>query len=258
MAVRPGSRALNGPVGLAARLARRAAVGWIAGLAVGGLVLGLSAKGSATVWASESGGIAAKLGGAAGGAAYLRRRLPDRHACGRLAAAAQVGATREEEAEGYLDHLLARPVARVPWLVGRFGVSVLVLAVAGLVTGLIAWIGAAATGAGLGVATLLAAGGNAVPAGVFVLGAGTLLHGLAPRFAAVVAYAVVAWSFLVEIVGAGLGASRWLLDTSVLHHVAQAPAVGVHWDADVILVALSLAAAALGALAFARRDLRGA
>lgn len=74
----------------------------------------------------------------------------------------------------------------------------------------------------------------------------------------VAAYTVVAWSFLVEIVGAGLGTSRWLLDTSVLHHVARAPAVGVRWDGNPVLAALGLAAAALGAPAFARRDLRGA
>jgi len=37
-----------------------------------------------------------------------------------------------------------------------------------------------------------------------------------PRLAGTVAYALVAWSFLVEIVGARVGASHWLLDTSVL------------------------------------------
>src|SRR4249919_3547458 len=34
-----------------------------------------------------------------------------------------LGATLDEEAEGYLDHLLARPVARLPWLAGRLAVS---------------------------------------------------------------------------------------------------------------------------------------
>jgi len=67
----------------------------------------------------------------------------------------------------------------------------------------------------------------------------------------------VAWSCSVEIVGAGLGVSRWLLDTSLLHHLARAAAVPVRWDRAAILVAIGLAAAT-GAIAFARRDLKGA
>ncbi|HET6948982.1 MAG TPA: hypothetical protein VFI47_01300 [Acidimicrobiales bacterium] len=68
----------------------------------------------------------------------------------------------------------------------------------------------------------------------------------------------MAWSFLVEIIGASLGASRWLLDTSILHHIARAPAADVRWDSAAILVVLGLAAATAGASAFARRDLKGA
>ena len=91
-----------------------------------------------------------------------------------------------------------------------------------------------------------------------MLGIGTLICGLAPRFAAAVAYGVVAWSFLVEIVGAGIGASHWLLDLSVLHHITRAPAAPVRWDSAAILIAIGMAAAIAGTLAFARRDLKGA
>jgi ABC-2 type transport system permease protein len=119
-------------------------------------------------------------------------------------------------------------------------------------------VGATATGADLSFATLLAAGANLVPAGIFVLGIGTLVHGLAPRVAVAVAYGLVAWSFLLEIVGASLGLSHWLLDTSVLHHIARAPAAPVQWDMATILTAIGIAAALAGALAFTRRDLKGA
>jgi len=253
------TRLLNSPLGLASRLGRGTAIGWIAGLGAGGLVLGLTTKTTADVWANQQGGVFAKLAGAAGGGAiYLGLVFLIVTLLVGMAAAGQVAATREEEAEGYLDHLLARPVARLPWLAGRFAVAAAALTGAGIVTGLLTWVGAASTGAGVRVATLLAAGVNVVPAGIFVLGIGTLLHGLAPRFAAPVAYGLVAWSFIVEIVGASLGASRWLLDTSLLHHIARAPAAPVRWDSAAILVAVGLAAAAFGALAFARRDLKGA
>ena len=253
----PSTRLLNSPLGLAARLARRSALSWLGGLAAGGLILGLTVKGTETVFSSQSGGVLQKLGGASGGAAYLGIAFLIITLLVALAAAGQVGATRDEEAEGYLDHLLARPVARLPWLAGRLAVSVVLLTGAGLTAGLFTWAGAAATGAGLSFATMLAAGVNVIPAGIFVLGIGTLVHGLAPRLTVTAAYAIVAWSFLVEIIGASLGVSRWLLDTSILHHIARAPATAVRWDSAAILVAIGIAAAVAGAAAFARRDLAG-
>lgn len=210
------------------------------------------------MWASQSGGVVAKLGGTAGGGAYLGIAFLIITLVVALAAAGQVAATRDEEAEGYLDNLLAWPVSKIPWLAGRLSVSVLVIAAAGLTAGLFTWIGAVPIGAGLGLAGLLAAGANVIPAGIFVLGTGTLAHGLAPRFASSAAYAVVAWSFLVEIIGTSLGASHWLLDTSHLHHIARAPAVPVQWGSAGVLIALGTVASIAGATAFRRRDLAGA
>jgi ABC-2 type transport system permease protein len=252
------TRLLNSPLGLAARLGRSTAAGWIAGLGAGGLIFGLTTKATADIWANQQGGVFAKLAGTTGGAIYLGLVFLIVTLLVAMAAAGQVAGTREEEAEGYLDHLLARPVARLPWLAGRFAVAAAVLVGAGAVTGLLTWVGAASTGADLRLATMLAAGINLVPAGIFVLGIGTLVHGLAPRLASMIAYGLVVWSFLVEIIGASLGASRWLMDLSLLHHLARAPAAPVRWDSAAILVAIGLAAAAIGALAFARRDLKGA
>lgn len=254
----PRTRALNGPLGLAYRLDLRTGLGWIAGLAIGGLVLGLSTKSVEDIWKDSAGGVVQRLGGGSGGSAYLGIVFLLVALLVAMAAAGQVAATREEEAEGYLDHLLARPVARLPWLAGRVAVSAAMLVLAGTIAGLATWITAAATGADVSLPSLLAAGVNVVPVGIFVLGLGTLAHGLAPRLAEVIAYGVVAWSFLVEIIGASIGSSRWLLDLSVLHHISRAPAAGVRWDSAATLVATGLAAAAIGALAFTRRDLKGA
>jgi ABC-2 type transport system permease protein len=253
------TRLLNSPLGLACRLGLRPALGWIVGLAGGGLVLGFSTKTVEDIWAdNRSGGVLQRLGGASGGDVFLGLLFLIVAILIGMAAAAHATATREEEAEGYLDHLLARPVARAPWLAGRFVVAAAALTGAGLATGLFTWVGAAAVDASVDLPSLLAAGINVASVGIFVLGIGTLAHGLAPRFVGTVAYGVVAWSFLVEIVGASLGLSRWLLDLSILHHIARAPAAGVRWDSVAILIALGVAAAAAGTLAFTRRDLQGA
>lgn len=256
--IRPAhTRLLTSPLGLACRLQGGTALGWAAGLSIGGFLLGIITKGTADVW-RQSGGFTARLTAATGGKAYLAMVFLIVAFIVALAAAAQVRATREEEAEGYLDNLLGRPVARRQWLTGRVTVSAGVLIVLALVAGLSIWIGAAVSGAGQGFGSLIAAGLDAVPAAIFVLGIGTLAHGITPRLAGPITYAVVAWSFLIEMIGASLGLSHWLLDTSILHHTARAPAAPVQWDMAAILIALGIGAAIAGALAFARRDLKGA
>ena len=205
-------------------LDQRTALGWIAGLGAGSLVLALSAKTLQDVWTNQQGGVLVALGG------DRKRPVPGAWSCYRRVAGGDGrrragGRHRGQEAKGYLDHLLARPVSRLSWLAGRVAVAAAVLVAAGLVIGLLTWVGASKVGADVRLATLLAAGVNVIPAGL-MLGVGMLVHGLAPSLAAPVAYGLVAWSFLVQVLGA-------------------------------ILVAIGLAAA-IGAIAFVRRNLQGA
>jgi ABC-2 type transport system permease protein len=90
-----------------------------------------------------------------------------------------------------------------------------------------------------------------------VLGAGVLAMGVWPCATSVVSYGVLAWSLLIEMVGGFFGSSHWLLDTSVFHHLAAAPAVSPDWASAAILAALGAAATTLGGLALTRRDLAG-
>jgi ABC-2 type transport system permease protein len=88
-----------------------------------------------------------------------------------------------------------------------------------------------------------------------VLGLGTLAHGVAARTATAVAYAAVAWSFLIEMIGSVITANHFLLDTSIIHHLAPSPVVDPRWDTAMIMVLLGALAAAGGAWALQRRDL---
>lgn len=248
---------LTGPFGLAVRLGRPGALGWIAGLGVGGLIVGFLTKTSTDVFAGASGGVLEALGGASGGEVYLGITFLVFALVVTLAACGQVSATRDEEADGYLDNLLTRPVPRLPWLAGRVTVAAAVLVAAGAVAGLLTWLGAVIGAADVGFWTLVAAGLNVVPAGLFVLGIGTLVYGVAPRYAASAAYAVVVWSFFAEILGAGLPGSRWLRDLSILHHITRAPAEDPRWGMSAIVIGIALIAALIGAAAFTRRDLEG-
>jgi putative exporter of polyketide antibiotics len=104
----------------------------------------------------------------------------------------------------------------------------------------------------------LAAGLNIAPPALFVVGAGALAYGLRPRAASAFTYGLVVWSLLVEFAASVVKANRWLLDTSVLAHMAPAPAADPNWPAATALVCLGLVAAGAGVELFARRDLAGA
>jgi ABC-2 type transport system permease protein len=105
---------------------------------------------------------------------------------------------------------------------------------------------------------MLQAGLNLVPPALLVLGLGTLLLGVAPRVAMPLLYALVLWSFLIEIVGTSITSRQWLLDTALLTHVGPVPAASPDWPAMAILTGLGLIAALAGLATFARRDLAAA
>ena len=256
---RDDTRLLGNPVLLAVRLERWVAVSWIAGLGALAVVFGVTAQtaaeGDVGVRGIEE--AVARLGGEARGAAasWIGYEFLYLAALVAFAAAGQVAAMRGEEAEGHLDHLLARPVGRWTWGVGRLGVAVGVVVLIGLATGVGGWIGLAVQGSDLGLGPMLQAGVNVVVPALFVLGVGTLLYGLVPRVAVPVLYAVVLWSFVIEIIGSSITTNHWVLDTAVLSHLGPVPASGLDWAAIAWLSLLGGVTAVAGLAAFRRRDL---
>ena len=252
---------LSSPARLAVRLVRPLAVGWIAALSVGGLLFGLVAQSAASATAGSATVQRAlnRLGGRHGGAAaYLGITFLIVATLVGLIACGQVVATREEEADGRVDNLLVKPCSRLVWLSGRLGVSLALLVLGGAAAGVAAWLGAASQQSGIAFGALLEAGINAVPPAILLLGVGTLVHAAVPRAAAAVTYGLIAWSFLIEFIGSVVKMSHWVLDTSVLFHVAPAPATSPHWVSAAMLVAIGAVAAGVGGGIFSRRDLMNA
>lgn len=255
------TRLLHSPATLALRLMRPAATGWLAGTALYGLLLGLIAKTAITATAgSKQAEEALRRLGAPGfdAKAFLGVEFILVAATVCLIACGQVVATREEEAEGRLDNLLVRPLARWRWLAGRLGASSLLLVACGLIAGAATWAGAVAESTSLSFASGLAAGVNTVPPALFVLGLGALVQSVAPRWAGRAMYGLVAWSFLLELIGSLIEAPKLVLDTSLLHHLAPAPATQIDGLGAIGFVVLGAVAAVLAALLLQRRDLAGA
>lgn len=257
---RPRLRLLTGPVGLAVRLTRPTVVAWWAAIVVAGLLYGMIARSAgATVTGSSVHEVLTRLGATGTGTAeVLGACFLVLAVLVSFAGAGQLTAARSEEAAGRLEHLVVRPVTRARWLGGRLAVTVVVLVVAGLASGTAAWIGSATQHGGVPLPTLLAAGLNLVPPAVLIVGLGVAAFGVVPRRTATVVYGYLGWSLLVVVVG-GIGrGDRWVLDTSVFHQMASAPATPPHWAADGVMVLVGAVAALAGGLAFRRRDLEGA
>jgi ABC-2 type transport system permease protein len=252
------TRLINGPTGLSLRLLRSNSLAWLVAIAGMGFVEGLIAKGAAGAVTPSVQKALGRLGSRSGGeAAYLGLSfLLTAIAC-TFVAAGHATANREEEASGRLDHLLVRPVGRSSWLARRLGLEAGILVAFGAVAGLATWIGAASQHSGVGVGSLVQGGLNAVPPAVFLLGAGTLVHGAVPRLVTPLTYGLIAWSFLIEFVGSVITMSHWVLDTSLLYHIAPAPAAPPRWGTGSAMVALGAAAALAGGALFRRRDLMG-
>jgi ABC-2 type transport system permease protein len=167
-----------------------------------------------------------------------------------------LGAMREEEAAGYLDNLLVRPVHRLRWLGGRVAIIVLFIVLIGLVASVSVWLGVTSQHGDITFHSLLLAGCNLLAPALLMLGIGLAALGLMPRLTTIVAYTVIAWSFLIQILGSGLNLSHWVLDSSVFSHVALAPAVNPDWTSFAILIVLSVVLSTVGITAFNARDLQ--
>ena len=255
----PHLRLLSGPTGLAIRMVRPTVIGWWVAIALSSLLYGFIAKSAgATISGSSVQKVLSKLGAPGTGApAVLGLGFLVVAVLVAFAAAGQLAAARSEESEGRLDHLLVRPVSRSSWLAGRLVVAVVVLLVSGMAAGVFAWLGVASQHAGVRITTLLDAGVNLVPPAIAILGIGVLVFGVWPRATSIVVYTLSGWSLLVVIVG-GIGAiSHWILDTSVFHQMASAPAESPHWGANGVMVAIGVTGALVGGFGLRRRDLQG-
>jgi ABC-2 type transport system permease protein len=93
-----------------------------------------------------------------------------------------------------------------------------------------------------------------VPSALLIFGFAIAVFGFLPRATTVVGQSLLAWSFLMELIGSSLKLNHWLLDTSFLHHMSFAPAADPRWGQNALVAGIGLALIAVGILAFNRRD----
>ncbi len=175
-----------------------------------------------------------------------------------LFAAAHVNSIHGEESSGRLETLFALPTDRVSWLAGRLALAVTSCIALSLALGVLAWVGAAARGAGVGLGALLAAGANCVPAALLFLGVGTLFFAVIPRHSGGATIALVGVTFLWELIGAAVGAPSWILSLSPFEHVSAVPQNAFDAGGATAMLVVGVIAAVAGGAMFVRRDIQGA
>jgi ABC-2 type transport system permease protein len=169
--------------------------------------------------------------------------------------ASAIGKVREDEAEGYVDNFLVEPVGRWRWLGGRVGLITFISLVICLCASLGVWAGEASVHTGVPIHTLLEAGANMIAPVLFTLGVGVFALGIMPRRTTLAAYCVLGWSFLITLIAGGTNLSHWILDTSILHQTALAPAVNPNWTVNIVMIGLALVLCFVGMFVFNARDL---
>ncbi len=172
-----------------------------------------------------------------------------------LFACSQIAAARSEESSTALETLLALPVGRSRWLLGRLSLGAAAAALIALASGTFAWVGAVLQGVHLSLATMLLAGVNCMPLNLLTLAVAALLYAILPRASVAVAYALVAIAFLWDLVGSLLAAPHWLLEATPFAHVAPVPAAPFRTGAALVMLAIASVLVPVALALFARRDL---
>lgn len=169
----------------------------------------------------------------------------------------QVGAARQEEADQQLETLLAQPVSRDRWLIGRMMIAAGATCLLSALAGLFMWAGAASQGLDVSLATLMEAAANCVPVALMVLGFSALLYSLLPRASSTLSYALVTVMFLWYLVGSILPVPHWMVELTPFTHIGLVPAQSFRVDAALVMAAAGALAGTVALAVFRRRDLLG-
>jgi ABC-2 type transport system permease protein len=171
-------------------------------------------------------------------------------------AATGLAAIRGDEAKGYLDNLLVRPVNRRSWLSGRLAQVVGMVLIVALLSAVATWIVAGAQDVHYGLGLALANTVALLSAVWVLLAIGVILYGLWPRLAAAAVYVILVWSFMTDILKAiAPDAAEALGKSSFLHYVPTNLTKAPDWPTVGWLAVVGLVVMIVGVTRFNRRDI---
>jgi ABC-2 type transport system permease protein len=166
-----------------------------------------------------------------------------------------LSAIRGEEAKGYLDNLLVRPVRRSDWLAGRLLIIVAMFTVISVLGGLVTWGVAHLNHIGVSFGLVMQGALSLLGSLALTLGIGVFFYGFWPRLAASAMAIFIGWAFVLDIFKSFFHLNSVITKTSFLYYVPSDPSKSPDWVAFAWLVALGAVLAFLGILRFTKRDI---
>lgn len=168
---------------------------------------------------------------------------------------ASMGSIRQEEASGRADNFLIGPISRMQWFTGRLLLAMGGTAIISCISSLVVWVVANRQGVAVGFGDMFIGSISILGPITLLLGIGALVYGLKPRLAMWSMYAILIWSFTLDLLSSALSLNKWLDKTSLFHYVTLVPAAKPNWATFWVLLASGIALAAIGIICFNRRDL---
>ena len=242
------------------RLMRGVVLGWLAGIAFTAVIFGTVAKSAGDAFNSSNAvqNIIGRLTQSSnfGVETYFGFTFLIFILMLLLMVAGMIATMREEEAEGYADNILVRPIGRFSLIGSKALLFIIATFTFSLVTASSGWLGGVSQHADISLGKLLLAGFNMIAAGVLFIGIGLFVYGFWPRLTATVLYTFVGWAFIVEMLGSVLNLNHYILDTSILHHLPLVPAVAMKWPIVIAYILIGFVVGVVGIVGFVKRDIQ--
>jgi ABC-2 type transport system permease protein len=172
-----------------------------------------------------------------------------------IMATAGVASIRSSEAKNYLDTILTAPIRRSTWLINRLLLVVSTVVAVSIISALFTYAIAKTQDIPLELGNFLLVSIALTGTSIFLIGVGTFLYGFLPRIASAFMYAVIAWSFIIDMIGSAVKLDDWLANSSLLHYISQSPSKTPDWSTFIWLVSLGVVFAAIGIIRFTKRDI---
>lgn len=172
-----------------------------------------------------------------------------------LMATTGIGSIRNNEAKNILDNILVQPVRRSIWLIGRLVLIIGATLAISLLAMTATWAMASAQHLSVELGTLLAIGVALTGTVLLTIGFGTLLYGIAPRLATAGMYAVIVWSFLIDMISSVVKLNNFFTNSSLFHYISISPTAAPDWKTFAWLACLGFVLILVGTVAFTKRDI---
>lgn len=259
----PPSSSVSSVAGLTGRLNRGGFLGWLIGIGVFALLIGVLVNAATSLTADNPQMLdyLHRLGGqGALSKVFLAVIMSYLGFAAATWAVTAISRTRADESAGRIEVLLATPASRSSFILAQLGLIVVGISVLLVAAGLLVGIGAGAVTGDWTVMISDAVRGAAVqiPAAL-VIGVGVVaLYAIAPRLVVGGGWAMVVAAFLLGPMGELFGLGQAVRNLSPFTHLPTVPSQPMRWVPVIVLLVIVVALGALARWRFDRRDIEGA